>query len=493
MKRENWQRSKTKDPSPNAKAFEQLLRPQKQDQSPRSQAQDPSVVSQAHDPSLRSQAHDQPPRPVIELSRLFAAGTFGFVMLFVVLGGWAVMTTISGAVVASGTVDVAGNPKTIQSLDGGVLAEIAVNNGDSVQQGDVLARLDPTLLQINLDIAHSRLVAALALRARLVAEQTSAPELVFDYTDMPATIRAMGLDMTRAEAGQRAIFTTRQDMLQGGRERLAGTFEDIDTQMTGVSGQIAALEQQLGYLETDLANMRALLAKGLARQDRLTELQRTHASISGELAGRRADLARLNNSRREAELATLQEERSFREQVVTDLRAATTEVEELTLQIVTHRAQLDRVDIRAPTDGIVHELQITTLGGVIAPGGTLLDIIPQDSGFDFEVRVDPRSINQVRENQTAQIVLSAFDPESTPQLQGRVQTISPEAVKDEKTGYSFYRVSLDVPDDQLALLPASAELIPGMPVEAYLQTADRSVMSYLVAPMRDHLRRAFRE
>lgn len=434
-----------------------------------------------------------PMHPKTGLSRLFIAGALGIFALVGVLGGWAVMTTISGAVVASGTVDVAGKPKTVQSLDGGVLAEIAVSNGDTVRKGEILARLDPTLLQINLDIAHNRLVAALALRARLEAEHTSASEVMFDYADMPDTIRALSLDTARAEAGQRIIFAARAEMLHGGRDRLAGALEDINTQTDGVTGQIAASEKQLEYLETDLTNVRALLAKGLARQDRLTELQRMQAGIFGELAGRRADLARLNNSRREVELTTLQDERSFREQVVTDLRATTTEIEELVLQIVTHRAQLDRVDIRAPTDGIVHELQVTTLGGVIAPGGTLLDIIPQDSGFDFEVRVDPRSINQVRENQTAKIVLSAFDPQTTPQLEGRVHAISPEAVKDQQTGQPFYRVSVDVSRDQLARLPQSAALIPGMPVEAYLQTEDRSVMSYLVAPMRDHLRRAFRE
>jgi HlyD family secretion protein len=424
---------------------------------------------------------------------LFAAGAVGVFALFGVLGLWAMFTIISGAVMAMGQVSVSDKPKTVQTLDGGVLAEIAVRNGDVVRKGEVLARLDPTLLQINLDIAQNRLTAALALYARLEAEQNGAPAVVFEYSKLPASIATLGLDTGHAETGQRNIFAARAQMLQGGQDRLVSALKDLDNQVTGITGQIEALEAQLALLDKDVSNVRNLLAKGLARQDRLTDLQRMQASLMGDLAARRADLARLGNSRREVELTTLQEERRFHEEVVTDLREVTTEIEELVLQIVTHRAQLERVDIRAPADGIVHELQVTTLGGVMAPGGTLLDIVPQDTGFDFELRVDPRSINQVKEEQVAQVVLSAFDPQTTPQLEGRVRAISPEVVEDRQTGQSFYRVSVDVPLEQLARLPETAVLIPGMPVEAYLQTSDRTVLSYLTAPLRDHLRRAFRE
>lgn len=436
---------------------------------------------------------NKPTAPETGLSRLYAVGGAGVFALFGVLGLWATLTVISGAVMAMGQVSVTDKPKTVQTLDGGVLAEIAVRNGDVVRKGDVLARLDPTLLQINLDIAQNRIVAALALHARLKAEQEGASAVVFDYANLPASIETLGLDTQHAEAGQRNIFKVRADMLQGGRDRMVSALKDIDTQVTGITGQIEALEAQLELLDKDLANTRTLLAKGLTRQDRLTELQRMHASLMGDLAGRRADLARLGNSRREVELTTLQEERAFHEQVVTDLRDVTTEIEELVLQIVTHRAQLERVDIRAPSDGIVHELQVTTLGGVMAPGGTLLEIIPQDTGFDFELRVDPRSINQVKETQVAKVVLSAFDPQTTPQLEGRVQGISPEVIEDRQTGQSFYRVSVEVPLEELARLPQTAVLIPGMPIEAYLQTDERTVLSYLTAPLGDHLRRAFRE
>jgi HlyD family secretion protein len=428
------------------------------------------------------------------ISRLFIVGAIGIVLLIFCLGGWAFTTSIRGAVVASGQVDVTGKPKVVQSLDGGILSEISVRNGDRVAQGDVLARLDPTLLEINLDIARNRLATALSLRARLEAERNSLEILEFDYSDMPANVQVHTLETAHGEAGQRSIFNARAEMLKGGRDRLAGALKGLDNQVTGLEGQISAIEQQLTYIEKDLASAEDLSKKGLIRQDRMTELQRAQAVLLGELAARRADLARLDNTRSEMELKTIQEERSFHEKVVTNLREVTAEIEELVLEIVTRRAQLERVDIRAPSDGIVHELQFTTLGGVMKPGETLLNIVPQNSGFDFELRVDPRSINRVSEDQSAQIVLAAFDPQTTPKLEGRVRAISPEVIQDRKTGESFYRVSLEVPPSEFSRLPNNgAGLIAGMPVEAYLQTEYRTVLSYLVEPITTHMRRAFRE
>ncbi|WP_372988590.1 HlyD family type I secretion periplasmic adaptor subunit [Sulfitobacter sp.] len=427
------------------------------------------------------------------LGRLFLAGGLGVLILFVALGGWAATTKISGAVAAQGQIDVRGKPKTVQSLDGGILAHLAVANGDAVQAGQILARLDPTLLQINLDMARTRLAAALGLRARLEAERAGATALVFDYSDISPTVRALELDMTKAEAGQRAIFAARAEMRLGGRAQAVGSVEDIKAQQRGVAAQITAIEQQLSYLALDLRSLQKLENKGLVRRQQLSDTQRAHAALSGDLAGRRADLAALANRIREITREALQDERRFQEQVVTDLRDVATEIEELALSIVTRQAQLDRTDIRAPADGVIHELQVTTLGGVIAPGGTLLNIVPQNSGYEFEVRVAPQSIDRVRQNQRAQVVFSAFDQQTTPQLVGRVRAISPEVIEDMRSGQSFYRVSLELPQDELARLPETAHLLPGMPLEAFLETRDRTVLSYLTEPITTHLRRGFRE
>ena len=425
---------------------------------------------------------------VTDTRRPARTGLIGLVLLLGVFGGWAHFTQISSAVIAGGQAIVHGRPKLVQTLDGGVVQSIAVQNGDIVQEGQLLLQLDPTLLAINLDIARGRLAAALALKARLTAEQLGQTELQFSYPALPFTRPGT----TAEEAGQREIFAARAAVLQGGRAQLAEAQLQLDNQSAGVAGQVTAIRDQMGFLQRDIDNQTTLVAQGLSRQSQLGDLQRNMSQLGGQLAGLEAEQARLINAQRDRELETLQAERSFMEEVVTDLREVTTQVEELTLEIVTRSAQLDRIEIRAPADGIINELQITTIGGVVAPGATILEVVPLGQGMDFELRVDPRAIDSVYQGQMGQVQMSAFDTQSTPKLTAHVTTISAGAVTDPRTGQSFYRVGLEVSADELARL-GDVTLMPGMPVEAFLQTGDRSVLTYLLSPIVTHLQRAFRE
>lgn len=432
-------------------------------------------------------------RPETSLNKLMLAGCLAIVALVGVFGGWAALTPIHGAVVAQGQVDVAGKPKKVQTLDGGILAELFVRNGDYVAQDQLLARLDSTLLKVNLDIARSRLASALPRRARLEAENNGAKSILFNYDDLPIGIKEMNLDTFKAEAGQTEIFQIRMDMRDGNKARMNAYLMELDAQSAGVQGQITALEQQLSFLEHDLVDIRGLVGKGLVRHDRLTNAMVRQSALQGELAGRRSELARLNIRRLEVARDASQDEKSFHENIATDLRNLISEVEELVLSIVARQAQLDRVEIRATASGVVHEMQVTTLGGIVAPGGTLMDIVPQDAGFEFEVRVPPQYISKVALNQPAQIVFSAFDRRTTPKLGGWVSSISPEAIRDMQTGQLYYRVALDVPQEQIDRLPDTAQLIPGMPLEAFLKTRERTVLSYLTDPLATYLRRGFKE
>ena len=426
--------------------------------------------------------------PNIDFHRPALIGGLSFLLLAGVLGTWAATAQISSAVIAGGQAMVHGRPKLVQSLDGGVVQSIAVQNGDIVQAGQLLLQLDPTLLTINLDIARGRLAAALALRARLMAEQLGQADLVFTYPALP-----FALPDTRAdEAGQRQIFAARAAVLRGGRDQLTEAQLQLDNQISGVAGQIAAIRDQMGYLQRDIDNQTTLVEQGLARQSQLGDVQRNMSQLGGQLASLEAEQARLTNAQRDRELDTLQAERSFMEQVVTDLRGAVTQTEELTLEIVTRSAQLDRIAIRAPADGIINELQVTTIGGVITPGATILEVVPLGEGMDFELRVDPRAIDDVYPGQPAQILMSAFDTQSTPKLTAHVTTISAGAITDPQTGQSFYRVGLEVTPAELARL-GDVTLMPGMPVEAFLETGDRSVLTYLLDPITSQLQRAFRE
>lgn len=423
-----------------------------------------------------------------DVSRAMLLGGIGSLVLLLAILVWAQITPINGAVIASGQVTVRGQAKTVQSLDGGIVDAILVADGDKVVAGQPLIRLDPTLLQVNLEIYRNRLAEALARKARLQAEQLDLPAPVFG----PPSPLLDGMDLGLQYESQRQMFTARADVLRGTRDQLRETIVQFRNQAIGVDGQIAALRDQLGFIETDLANAVTLNAKGLVRESQVLDLQRSRSAMLGQIAEQQATRARIANSVRDTELAILQAEREFKEQVVTDLREATTASEELTLQIVTTQKQLDRIVLHAPSAGVVHELQATTLGGVVAPGATVVQIVPLSDGVEFSLRLDPSAIDEVYVGQKAKVVLPAFSRTTTPEIFGTLATISPTSITDPATGQSFYRLTLGIPPEELARLSA-VELVPGMPVEAFLQTGERSVWSYLTKPLSDQMARAFRE
>lgn len=423
-----------------------------------------------------------------EMSGALFWGGISSLLLLLAVFLWSQVALISGAVIASGQVTVRGETKTVQSLDGGIVAEILVANGDRVVAGQPLVRLDPTLLEVNLEIYRNRLAEALARKARLEAEQLGLPAPVFGSPSP----WLLGMDLGLQYESQRQMFAARADVLQGSQDQLRETIVQFRNQAIGVEGQIGALRDQLGYIETDLANVVALNAKGLARESQVLELQRARAAMLGQIAEQQATRAQIANSIRDTELAILQGAREFREAVVTELREATTASEELTLQIVTTQKQLERIVLQAPSAGIVHELQASTVGGVVAPGAVVVQIVPLSEGVEFSLRLEPSAIDEVHVGQRARVVLPAFSSRTTPAIFGTLATISPTSIADPATGRSFYRLTLSIPAAELARLGA-VELVPGMPVEAFLETGERTVWSYLAKPLSDQLARAFRE
>ncbi|MFT4149722.1 MAG: HlyD family type I secretion periplasmic adaptor subunit [Paracoccaceae bacterium] len=424
------------------------------------------------------------------------AGRLGAVLglaALAALGVWAATTMIGGAVIAQGEAAVRGQPRSLQHLDGGILSEILVANGDTVQAGQVIARLDPTLLAANLEIARSRLAGSLALAARLEAETAGEDRLD------PARIAALSgadladpQDLAHQVEAQAGILATRRDFHAGEAAQLQENLARLDAQSQGIHALIEARTDQLALVERELANLEPLANKGLIRDTQLLDAQRRQSELKGQIASDQADIARMAVERRDAELKLAQSRHEEAEKVATDLRTARAEAAELVPQILTTQAQLDRVEIRAPVAGIVHELQLTTPGAVLAAGQTLAQIVPVAEGVEFDLRLDPRSIDEVHPGQKARIVLPAFDSRTTPQIFGEVASISPTSVTDPQTGRSFYRLRLSVPADEMARL-GTRHLVPGMPVEAYLQTGDRSVLAYLLHPLTVQADRMFRE
>lgn len=398
------------------------------------------------------------------------------------------VTMISGAVIAPGQAVVRGKPKVVQSLDGGMVEQIFVHEGDLVRAGDVLLRLDPTLLRVNLDIQRNRLAEAVARESRLEAEYLGQPRIE-RRADLP---QLGGVPVDRHYLGQEEIFGTRQDLARGRRDQLAQRAAQLDTQIFGMEGRIASTRDQLSFVERELVSARKLNESGLARESQVLALEGNKSALLGQMAEQEAELAGLKNAITDAEIEVLQAERQFREDVVTELRAATAEREELVLQIVSTESQLARIEIKAPADGVVHDMQVFTIGGVVAPKDTIMQIVPLSQGVEFELRVDPRSIDQIYVGQPARVIFPAFDTRTTPEIFGTLAMIPPSTVTEPGTGVSYYRVGLSVPAEELAKL-GDVDLIPGMPVEAFLQSGERSVLNYLTKPLMDQLNRAFRD
>ena len=438
----------------------------------------------------KSTAKDVPSTPGLKTGLRWPAllGTAGSVVMFALLLLWANYTQINGAVIASGQAVVRGNPKVVQSLDGGVVAAIRVRDGDLVAQGDLLLSLDRTLLDINRDIYRNRLSEIVVRRDRLEAEHRGLDRI--ERSDPPRQLG--GLDLDGQYAGQMEILQTRRALLEGKKEQLKERIEQFKNQTDGVEGQAASKRDQLTYIRQELENAQKLNSQGLAREADVLALQRAESSLLGEIVAHQSELARILNSIRDTQLEILQSEGQFKEEVVTELRETTTRYEELLLEIVTIEKQLERIDIVAPAEGIVHESQVDTVGGVVAPESVIMQIVPVSKGVEFEVQVDPKSIDQIYVGQVAKVQFPAFDMKTAPILYGELVKISPNTVQDEVTGQVFYRATVVLPAEELRSL-GPVHLVPGMPVEAFMQTGERSVLDYLTKPLADQLSRAFRE
>lgn len=396
--------------------------------------------------------------------------------------------TISSAVIAPGRVVVQGNPRPVQSLEGGLVREIDVRNGDSVTAGEVLVRLDPTLFEINRDIIRGRLAELLARQSRLKAEEQG-------LTEVPAPVldnRLAALDIGRYLTGQREIFQSRRAVMDSQKAQLDERIEQYRAQMDGLQAQVEAMADQIRYVSQEVDNLQALSDQDLVPESRLLELQGRQAALLGRAAQYRSELAQVSNAIRDADLQRALIDREFREKVVTELRDVTAGAEENLLELVRTEKTLERLDIRAPASGIIHEMQIWTVGGIIPPQQTIMTIVPVSDGVQFEARIQPTAVNTIHVGQKARIRFPAFDRRTTPELNGIISGISPDSVFDQATGQSFYRVDISISTDELVRLGA-AELIPGMPVEAFLQTGDRSVLNFLVKPFTDQFYHAFRE
>lgn len=430
-----------------------------------------------------------PSRALRSLRRHLQVGALLLLVLIGGVGGWAATTDIAGAVIAPGVLVVDTNVRKVQHPTGGIVGEIRVRDGDRVRERDIVMRLDATMAKANHAIVTKSLDETSARKARLEAERDGSEAI-----DFPADLvaRTADKDVARVIAGERRLFELRRAARSGQKSQLRERIAQLREEIGGLTAQAAAKQQEIALIERELKGARELWEKNLIAITKLTQLEREATRLEGERAQLVASAAQAKGKMAETELQIIQIERDLASEVGKELREADAKIGELVERKVAAEDQLSRVDLRAPQDGKVHLSAVHTVGGVVAPGEQIMLIVPENDSLTVEAKVAPFDIDQLTLNQKCVLRFSAFNMRTTPEISGVLTRISADAVVDQRSGGSYYTVRISFTPEEAARL-GDVRLVPGMPVEAFIQTAERTVISYLVKPLRDQIARAFRE
>jgi len=416
--------------------------------------------------------------------------SIGVLTCFLLIGGlgvWAATTEIAGAVVTQGFVVVDGNSRKVQHPAGGIVGEIAVRNGVKVRAGDVVMRLDETQIRASLGVIQSQLVQLTARRARLEAERDSATEV-----RLPAGFEAEGAEAIEAAAGERRFFEARRRSSEGQKEQYRERIRQLEQEITGLTAQRKAKDGEAKIQRAELARLDPLYSRYLVNEVRMSALKRDLVRLEGELGTLDAQIARARAQISQIELAILQVDQDLRTEAQKDLRETEGKIAELIERRLGVLDQLRRVDIRAPIDGFVHELAVHTVGGVIQAGETLMLIVPSGDALAIEARISPAEIDQVAVGRSATLRFATFNRRTTPEVKGVVTHVAADLTREAQTGATYFLVRIRLDDAEAEKL-AGRKIVPGMPVEAFIETGERTALSYLVKPMLDSIRRGFRE
>jgi HlyD family secretion protein len=405
-------------------------------------------------------------------------------------GGWSVFATISGAVVTSGLIEVEQHRQVVQHPDGGVVEEINVQDGKTVKAGDLLIKLDGGTLRSELAIVEGQLFEMLAQRARLEAERDDKD--TFSFKGELAEVAAQRPEVQDLLQGQMNLFTSRKDTFARQGEQMVKRVSQIDSQVDGIDAQVAALSTQQGLIAKELTDQQGLLDKGLAQASRVLALERDQAGLLGQVGELTASKAQAEGRKTEIELEVLRLAAARREEANTQLRDIGAQALELAERRRVLTERVARLEIRAPVSGIVLGLQVTTPRSVVRPADPLMYIIPQDRPLVIATQVSPIHVDEVRVGQEVKLLFPAFSSRTTPELHGHITQVSADALTDQRTQATFYRAEIELNPGELEKL-GTVTLLPGMPVEAFIQTDMRSPMAYLLKPFKDYFVKAFRE
>ena len=405
------------------------------------------------------------------------------------IGGWASTSEFAGAVIAQGTLVVDSNSKKVQHPTGGVVAELNVRDGDQVKLGDIVLKLDDTQTRANLAIVSKGLDELGARRAREEAElegdeQVAFPAELMRRKDDPEVARLVG--------GEAKLFETRRKTREGLKAQLGERVLQSEEEIRGLTAQVASKEKQVEWIQQELEGVRDLWSKKLVQFNRVTSLEREQARLEGERGQLIAAIAQAKGKISETKIQILQIDQDMRTEVGKDLAEIRAKTAELIEKRVAAEDQLKRIDVRAPQNGMVHQLDVHTIGGVVSAGQQIMLIVPAADKLIVEAKVQPQDIDQVRVGQAAVMRFSNFNTRTTPEINGEVTVVSADVTQDQRTGISYYTVRIAVSPSELARL-GEHKLVPGMPVEVFIQTTVRTVVSYFVRPFQDQIAKAFRE
>lgn len=419
----------------------------------------------------------------------FRTGMAIVVIFFGIGGGWAATADLSSAAVAHGRVTVDSNRKTVQHLEGGIIRTLHVKDGDHVKAGAPLITLDDAQARATYELLNAQFMSLRAQEARLIAERDALPAVQFPKELLEA---AGNPEAVQVMEGQKSLLEKRRQSQETRHAILGQRIAQLHSEIDSLAGQMAATDRQLASIGDEERTVRGLVAKGLERKPRLQALERNAAQLKGQRDALTAGIAKAEQEISEARYEDVGLDNELQTEVAAELRETQTRLADLRERLSAAGDVLKRQVIAAPIAGTVVEMQYFTTGGVIAGGRPILDIVPQDDTLIVEAKVRPTDIDNVAQGLPAEVNFTAFKARTTPTLKGNVSYISPDSLADERTGQHYYTARVSIPSDQLALLDGQA-LTPGMPADVMIVTGERTALQYLMQPLTDSFRNAFRE
>ncbi|WP_380058920.1 HlyD family type I secretion periplasmic adaptor subunit (plasmid) [Falsihalocynthiibacter sp. SS001] len=428
-----------------------------------------------------------PPPPPWRARLPIFVGTLALVILVGGLGYWSVTARLAGAVISTGRVDVETKRQVIQHPDGGVVGAIAVRNGDVVEAGELLVQLDATLFESERSIIRGQLNDIGARKARLIAERDDA-----EVVEFPDWLTSSGAaDVKNVMEGQQRLFEARSVSVEREAEQLVERRKQYEHEIDGISSQLEAMKVRQVLVADELRDQTSLLERGLTQASRVSGLRHEEARMLGEIGEFNASLAQLRGSVAEVNIELIKLKTTRREEAITELRDLEFREIELTERMLGLEERLSRLSVRAPVGGVIYGSEVFALQSVVQAGAPMMYVVPQDQPMVIEARVDPINVDQVFRGQPAGLRFTAFESRTTPELRGSVVDLSADAFMDEATGQTYYLVEVLPAEGELEKLGEN-KLIPGMPVEVFIKTNERTPLEYLTKPLTDYFTRSMR-